>query len=47
MIMSDMEEMSSQEIGEALGMSPGAVRLRLFRARHALRRRLVGWEVTE
>ena len=46
-IMSDMEEMSSQEIGEALGMSPGAVRLRLFRARHALRRRLVGWEVTE
>lgn len=46
-IMSDLEEMSSQEIGEALGMSPGAVRLRLFRARHALRRRLAGWEAGE
>lgn len=46
-IMSDLEEMSSQEIGEALNMRPGAVRLRLFRARHALRRKLVGWEFAE
>lgn len=43
-IMSDVEQMSSEEVGEALGMRAGAVRLRLFRARHLLRRRLVGWE---
>lgn len=40
LLLSDLEEMNAQQIGEAMGMSPGAVRVLLCRARGAMRRQL-------
>ncbi len=39
-VLSGVEEMTAAEIGEALGVSPAAVRARLFRARELLREKL-------
>lgn len=40
LILSDVEDMSSQQIGEVMGMSHGAVRVLLCRARGEMRRLL-------
>lgn len=40
LILSDVEDMSSQQIGEVMGMSGGAVRVLLCRARGEMRRLL-------
>ena len=40
LILSDIEDMSSQQIGEVMGMSHGAVRTLLCRARGEMRREL-------
>jgi RNA polymerase sigma-70 factor (ECF subfamily) len=37
LIMRDLEEMSTEETAEALGVTPNAVKVRLHRARQALR----------
>jgi len=39
-----LEEQSHAEIAEALGISPGAVKLRMFRAVRLLRKQLERWE---
>jgi len=39
-LLRDVEELSTEETAEALGISPGAVKVRLHRARLALRERL-------
>jgi RNA polymerase sigma-70 factor (ECF subfamily) len=42
-ILRDIEELSTDEAAEALGISPGAVKVRLHRARQALRSLLDPW----
>jgi RNA polymerase sigma-70 factor (ECF subfamily) len=39
-LLRDVEELSTEETAEALGISPGAVKVRLHRARLALREKL-------
>lgn len=46
LVMAANEEMTSREIGEALGIPEGTVRTRLQRARQMLRRKLAGAEAT-
>ena len=40
LILRDVEELSTEEAAKALGITPGAAKLRLHRARQALRRLL-------
>ncbi len=40
LLLSDLEEMNARQIGEVMGMSPGAVRVLLCRARGEMRRQL-------
>ncbi|GIK65163.1 MAG: RNA polymerase subunit sigma-24 [Chloroflexota bacterium] len=42
-ILRDVEELSTEETAEALGIQPGAVKVRLHRARLALREQLAGY----
>lgn len=42
-LLRDIEELSTDEAAEALGISPGAVKVRLHRARQALRTLLDPW----
>lgn len=42
-ILRDIEELTTEETAEALAISPGAVKVRLHRARLALRERLSGY----
>jgi RNA polymerase sigma-70 factor (ECF subfamily) len=42
LILSDLEDMSAQQIGEVMGLSYGAVRTLLCRARGEMRRHLAG-----
>ncbi len=42
-LLRDVEELSTQETADALGISPGAVKVRLHRARLALREALAGY----
>jgi RNA polymerase sigma-70 factor, ECF subfamily len=37
LLLRDIEEMSTEEVADALGISPNAVKVRLHRARQALR----------
>lgn len=43
LILRDIEEMSTDEAAQALGITPGAVKVRLHRARQALRTLLDPW----
>ena len=43
LIMRDMEGLSTREVGEALDLEPSAVKMRLHRARLAVRQRLEGY----
>ncbi len=42
-VLRDVEELSTEETAEALGIQPGAVKVRLHRARLALREQLAGY----
>lgn len=42
-ILRDVEELSTEQTAEALGIQPGAVKVRLHRARLALREQLAGY----
>ncbi|HYH82099.1 MAG TPA: sigma-70 family RNA polymerase sigma factor [Longimicrobium sp.] len=43
LVLRDLEELTTDEAAEALGISPGAVKVRLHRARQALRTLLDPW----
>jgi len=46
LLLSDLEDMSSQQIGAVMGMSRGAVRVLLSRARAEMRRHLAAEGLT-
>lgn len=44
-VLRETEDMSYEEIGAVLDLSPAVVKTRLYRARHALKSHLEDWEV--
>lgn len=44
-VLRETEDLSYEEIGAIVDLTPSAVKTKLYRARHALKRRLEDWEV--
>ena len=44
-VLRETEELSYDELAEIVGLTPSAVRAKLYRARHALRQQLEDWEL--
>lgn len=43
-VLREAEDLSYEEIGRIVGLSPSAVKARLYRARHVLKERLRAWD---